>query len=93
MKEMCKNFVCNAATACPVASQQDTGTVPPSNTSMGDCNTCVIERVGLAQAFVPTQPFQQPMSQEQSLVCGTAFSDLVMPYCSGWNLYRFAKEA
>lgn len=62
------------------------------DTDMGDCNACVLERVGLAQAFVPNQPYEAPMEQEQSLVCGTTFSALVMPYCSGWNLYRFGKE-
>ena len=100
MKEMCRNFVCNhncqkretcsgrrasAQSASPAAIMPDTG--------MGDCNACVIERIGLAQAFVPSQPFEQPMEQEQSLVCGTVFSDLAMPYCSGWNLYRFRREA
>ena len=80
MKEMCKNFVCDGCSTMPDAM-------------MGSCNSCVIERVGLAQAFVPTQPYQMPMEEEQSLVCGTVFSDLAIPYCSGWNLYRFGKEA
>ena len=57
--------------------------------SMGDCSSCVMNRIGLAQAYVPSQPYTTPIEQEQSLVCGTAFSELVMPYCSGWNLYRF----
>ena len=52
----------------------------------------MIERVGLAQAMVPFQPYEAPMEQEQSLICGTAFADLAMPYCSGWNLYRFRRE-
>lgn len=77
--------------------QQNTNGVQPAalqpDTMMGDCNACVIERVGLAQAFVPSQPFTQPMEQEQSLVCGTVFADLAMPYCSGWNIYRFGREA
>lgn len=89
MKEMCRNFICNGCMqkndAQPAALQPDT--------TMGDCNACVTERVGLAQAFIPTQTFAQPMEQEQSLVCGTAFSALAMPYCSGWNLYRFGREA
>ncbi len=77
--------------------QQNNNGVQPAalqpDTMMGDCNACVMERIGLAQAFVPSQPFSQPMEQEQSLVCGTVFSDLVMPYCSGWNIYRFGREA
>lgn len=99
MKEMCRNFVCNTG-RCPQQSantQRSASAVNPAaiipDTSMGDCNACVIERVGLAQAMVPFQPYEAPMEQEQSLVCGTVFADLVMPYCSGWNLYRFGKEA
>ena len=95
MKEMCRNFVCNGC-ARQNGSMQQNGSVPAAlqpDTMMGDCNACVIERIGLAQAFVPAQPFEQPMEQEQSLVCGTVFSDLAMPYCSGWNLYRFGREA
>ena len=85
MKEMCKNFICNGT--CGMQPE------PPADMPAAEnCNACVMEHIGLAQAFVPFQPAQMPMEQEQSLVCGTAFSDLVMPYCSGWNLYRFGKE-
>lgn len=101
MKEMCRNFICNN-NRCPqsvsnsprAASTQSTNPLPITpDTSMGDCSTCVMERIGLAQAYVPSQPYTTPMEQEQSLVCGTTFSELVMPYCSGWNLYRFRREA
>lgn len=107
MKEMCSNFLCNT-TKCPAAQQQNnlsnqnnqstTQSNAPAaaailpDTSMGDCNACVQEQIGLAQAFIPNQPYEAPMGEEQSLVCGTAFSALVMPYCAGWNLSRFAKE-
>lgn len=100
MKEMCRNFVCNTG-GCPRQSANTQHSASPMaanpaaiipDTSMGDCNACVIERVGLAQAMVPFQPYEAPMEQEQSLVCGTAFVDLAMPYCSGWNLYRFRRE-
>lgn len=57
-----------------------------------DCNACVIKKVGLAQAFVPSQPYQTPSSAEQSLICGTAFSDLSMPYVQGTHIKRNAKE-
>lgn len=100
MKEMCRNFVCNHNCQKQTSDPMQHSASHPANTAailpdtgMGDCNACVMERIGLAQAFIPTQPFTQPMEQEQSLVCGTAFADLVMPYCSGWNLYRFGKEA
>lgn len=103
MKEMCRNFICNgtmcqnATTNQSSCTQKDNSNAQPAalqpDTAMGDCNACVTERIGLAQALIPTQPFSQPMEQEQSLVCGTAFADLAMPYCSGWNLYRFRREA
>lgn len=98
MKEMCRNFVCNNNCQKQMTDhkQRSAAYMPAAvmpDTSMGDCNACVMERIGLAQAFIPSQPFTQPMDQEQSLVCGTAFSDLAMPYCSGWNLYRFRREA
>ena len=92
MKEMCRNFICNTGKCPTAASNAQTAAILP-DTSMGDCGACVIERLGLAQAYVPSQPYTSPMDQEQSLVCGTVFSELVMPYCAGWNLQRFSKEA
>lgn len=95
MREMCRNFICNnncQRTSMNHSTEAQTVAILP-DTSMGDCSACVMNRIGLAQAYVPSQPYTAPMEQEQSLVCGTAFSDLVMPYCSGWNLYRFRKEA
>ena len=101
MKEMCRNFICNNK-QCP---QANTNMTTPSFTQaeanipfiqeipMADCSNCVMNRIGLAQAYVPSQPYTSPMTQEQSLICGTVFSDLAMPYCSGWNIYRFGKEA
>ena len=101
MKEMCRNFICNN-NRCPQAAANTPRTAFTQNasplalspdTSMGDCSACVIERIGLAQAFIPSQPYEALKDQEQSLVCGTVFSELSMPYCSGWNLYRFGREA
>lgn len=96
MKEMCRNFICSNnhcpqanATMTQVTTTQ-TDMIP--DPSIIDCSRCVLERIGLAQAYVPSQPYTTPMQQEQSLTCGTAFSELVMPYCSGWNLYRFREE-
>ncbi len=94
MKEMCRNFICNnnRCQQANSAAQTSSAYIPVSDTSMGNCGSCVLERIGLAQAYVPSQPYTSPMEQEQSLVCGTTFSELVMPYCSGWNLYRSRKE-
>ena len=96
MKEMCRNFVCNNrcqqnSVNTPSATATQSTTILP-DAPMGDCSSCVMEKIGLAQAYVPSQPYTQPMEQEQSLVCGTTFTELVMPYCSGWNLYRYMKE-
>ena len=54
-----------------------------------DCNDWLIDRIGLAQAYVAPQPNADTMSQEQSLICGTAFGDLVQPYKQGSNLVKF----
>ena len=86
MKEMCKNFISDADDAKTMYQKKQ-------NCSGNSCDACVIEQVGLAQAYVPSQPYQKPMGQEQSLVCGTTFASLVMPYCAGWHLYHSAKEA
>ena len=90
MKEMCRNFICNNNRCQQANTAQTTSTYTPiPDTPMTNCNTCVMKQIGLAQAFIPSQPYTTPMEQEQSLVCGTTFTELVMPYCSGWNLYRF----
>lgn len=56
--------------------------------SMGDssCNQWVIDRVGLAQAYVPYQNTFNTMSEDKSLACGTIFSELVQPYKKGSGL-------
>jgi|GEM_PF-2343800 len=45
-----------------------------------DCNDCIIERTGLADAYVPYQPEFDVMAPEKSLICGTVFQSLAMPY-------------
>lgn len=82
MKEMCKSFV---PTDCTTIGQKPNDMVSEYN--------IIEESMELAQAYVPFQPYMTPMDQAQSLVCGTTFYDLVVPYCSGWHLYRFGKEA
>ena len=97
MKEMCRNFICNdnrchhndSATSQTAAEQTSSAYTARPGINMGNCSSCVMEHIGLAQAYIPSQPYTTPMEQEQSLVCGTIFTELVMPYCSGWNLYRF----
>ncbi len=46
----------------------------------------------LGTCNIPSQPFTPEMSNENSLVCGTVFKDLVMPYESGWHLYKKTEE-
>ena len=81
MKEMCTDFVSNKY---PSVGQMPERKIP-------EYNGIIEESMELAQAYVPFQPFTAPLGQAQSLVCGTAFYDLIVPYCSGWHLYRFAK--
>ena len=52
----------------------------------------MINAVGLARAYVPVQPFSQPMEDMASLSCGTVFGPLVMPYVKGSALARYQKE-
>lgn len=72
-------------------SEHSTSQCPqrPHHVEDVSCNECVLQKVGLAQAMVPMQPYETPSTPEQSLVCGTAFSALSMPYKSGthimWN--------
>ncbi len=45
-----------------------------------DCNDCVMERTGLSEAYVPYQTDFELMDSEKSLMEGTVFKSLVMPY-------------
>ena len=63
-------------------------TLPPAM----NCNDCVLESVGLSQAYVPYQNYETLFAPEQGLVCGTAFPSLVMPYTQGTHLKQYAKE-
>lgn len=100
MREMCNDFLVESETAVIVepsttaASPTRCGqnrcnqNCPAVDDNMGviSCNDCVLQAIGLAQAFVPFQPNAVTMDKEQSLVCGTAFPDLVQPYVKGSNL-------
>lgn len=57
-----------------------------------DCNDCIRQKVGLAQAYIPVQDYETQFAPEQGLVCGTAFPSLVMPYTQGMHLKQYAKE-
>lgn len=52
----------------------------------------MINAIGLARAYVPTQPFTETMCEMNSLACGTVFGELVMPYVKGSALARFEGE-
>ena len=98
MKEMCKDFineidtiVADAPSETALASNemsknQVTPRIIAQKKNPMDCNTCVIQSIGLAQAFVPFQPNANTMDLDQSLICGTAFADLVYPYTRGSHL-------
>ncbi len=96
MKEMCNDFIAETTVStiearrhchCPSNTGSMTGVV--GDDTMMDCNTWLINKIGLAQAYVAPQPNAVTMSEEQSLVCGTAFADLVQPYVQGSNLTKF----
>jgi hypothetical protein len=73
----------------PVRVDRTVVSTPASRTATSDCNSCVIDAIGLAQAYVPYQPEAATMAAEQSLVCGTVFPSLVKPYVAGANLRIF----
>lgn len=50
------------------------------------CNACVLDKIGLAQAYIPYQTTLNIMGEARSLACGTIFSDLVSPYRKGTGL-------
>ncbi len=45
-----------------------------------ECNDCLLDTVGLAQAYVPYQTDLDVMEADCSLVLGTAFKQLVKPH-------------
>lgn len=51
-----------------------------------ECNDCVIQMVGLSQAYVPMQSTMNLMTPETSLCNGTAFRELVNHYRKGTGL-------
>lgn len=55
----------------------DTETSQETTCAFAPGSTCP-----LAQAYVPPQPYESPSTPEQSLICGTVFSALSMPYTS-----------
>lgn len=48
----------------------------------------MINAIGLARAYVPTQPFSQTLGEINSLACGSVFGELIMPYVKGSALAR-----
>lgn len=57
-----------------------------------DCNACVINMIGLAQAYVPFQVELNKMSPSKSLILGTTFADLSQPYVKGTGLGKCINE-
>lgn len=51
-----------------------------------------METPELASCNIPSQPYSPSINDENSLVCGTVFPDLVMPYEAGWHLYNMREE-
>ena len=78
MREMCRNFACNQH--CRQNNTETASATLTPATMIGNCNACVLEQIGPAQAMVPFQPYEAPMEAEQSLICGTVFADLAIPY-------------
>lgn len=83
MKEMCNDFTpdsCSSPYPMPI------------NAIPAEDEDSLMGALPLSEAYVPFQPYTTPMSKEQSLICGTVFSELLNPYCSGWHLHSFGRE-
>ncbi len=72
---------------CNANEKTNTSEKPLHAKEMESCNTCIQNSVGLAQAMVANQPYETPLSPEQGLICGTAFSSLSMPYSQGFWIW------
>ncbi len=66
MREMCRNFACNQH--CRQNNTETASATLTPATMIGNCNACVLEQIGPAQAMVPFQPYEAPMEAEQSLI-------------------------
>lgn len=81
------NRPCTADKDCksPCAADKECKN-PCANTVMdfcyepAECNDCIIEHVGYAQAYVPYQEDITLLSPEEAVACGTVFPMLVQPY-------------
>ena len=96
MKEMCNDFIAETTVSgmetrrqCQCSNNIGSTTGVVGEDTIMDCNAWLIHKIGLSQAYVAPQPNAVTMSEEQSLVCGTAFADLVQPYKQGSNLVKF----
>lgn len=76
---------------CHPAEPHSTGCNTPANEDMR-CNQCVIDMIGYAQAYVPSQQDTSMLEPEQGLISGTIYSALNMPYVKGSALKRFSGE-
>ena len=77
MREMCRNFACNQH--CRQNNAEAASATLTPATMIGNCNACVLEQIGPAQAMVPFQPYEAPMEAEQSLICGTIWLSPIAP--------------
>ncbi len=53
------------------------------------CNQCVIDKIGLAQAYIPYQTDMSMMDGVSGLKAGTVFTQLNQPYQKGLDLKLF----
>lgn len=94
MEMLTKNIVMSGCgCGCERPSDNNADTSEGVKPAVGEfLNSEMINAIGLARAYVPVQPFSQPMEDMASLSCGTVFGPLVMPYVKGSALARYQKE-
>ena len=65
MREMCRNFACNQH--CRQNNAETASATLTPATMTGNCNACVLEQIGPAQAMVPFQPYRIPAFSNLSI--------------------------
>ena len=89
MEMLAKNIVMSGC-----GCEREGGAAEEEIKSSVDCalNNEMLNAIGLARAYVPVQPYSQPMEEMASLACGSVFGPLIMPYVKGSAILRYAKE-
>ncbi len=91
MEMLVKNIVMSGC-CCGCKGKASESTVEVQPAVSESLNNEIIEAIGLARAYIPSQPYTQPLGDMEALGFGTVFGDMVMPYVKGSALARYDEE-